>query len=395
MKGLILFFALISHTTYGQFSEYSKGYERGYHFGYCQDGLGCISPVAPVAPIPMSGSYSYEDGFSKGSIDGNKAKNTSSKGTTIQEPNLREPVKPIRYDNETQKLINSLNDVQEARAARRAEDRRQYNEAREYVIGSSCSGQSTNLNIMILNTQDYVLDKIDQYFNELTSAKLHRDDFVSITNNIKYAYKRHVNDAYMLQKSLAQKLSLLKESDSLSRALINEFEQEVVGSGVRYVVYRQKRTRREFGYNRQTKLFYTKNGYTVSDFVSKLSEIVDKYNNTKTSRDNSTIHSRNTNIVATVKIGRLEVMTEDLGQMKWDEALKACADLGGGWRLPTKDELNVLYENKDEIGGFAYDYYWSSTEYGNYDAWAQGFTNGNQYYDSKNLNGLVRSVRAF
>jgi hypothetical protein len=53
-----------------------------------------------------------------------------------------------------------------------------------------------------------------------------------------------------------------------------------------------------------------------------------------------------------VKIGNLEVMTEDLGEMYWDEAMKACADLGEGWRLPTEDELNVLYENKDEIGGF-------------------------------------------
>ena len=56
----------------------------------------------------------------------------------------------------------------------------------------------------------------------------------------------------------------------------------------------------------------------------------------------------------TIKIGNLEVMTEDLGgKMDWDEAMKACADLDEGWRLPTKDELNILYENKDKIGGFA------------------------------------------
>ena len=64
--------------------------------------------------------------------------------------------------------------------------------------------------------------------------------------------------------------------------------------------------------------------------------------------------------VSTIKIGNLEIMTEDLGRMDWMEATKACADLGDGWRLPTKDELNILYENKDKIGGFAYTYYWSS-----------------------------------
>tara|TARA_R110001606_G_scaffold26570_3_gene85855 strand:+ start:64 stop:825 length:762 start_codon:yes stop_codon:yes gene_type:complete len=105
---------------------------------------------------------------------------------------------------------------------------------------------------------------------------------------------------------------------------------------------------------------------------------------------------------STIKIGNLEVMTEDLvdmtedlGDMTWDDAKKACADLGGGWRLPTKDELNVLYENKDKIGGFAYDYYWSSTEYGNSSAWLQFFGGGGQLYYNKSSNYYVRSVRAF
>ena len=42
-------------------------------------------------------------------------------------------------------------------------------------------------------------------------------------------------------------------------------------------------------------------------------------------------------------------MTEDLGEMNWDDAMKACADLGDGWRLPTKDELNLLYENRIKL----------------------------------------------
>ncbi len=57
---------------------------------------------------------------------------------------------------------------------------------------------------------------------------------------------------------------------------------------------------------------------------------------------------------STIKIGNLEVMTEDLGRMTWDDAKEACANLGDGWRLPTKDELNILYENKHKIVIFAY-----------------------------------------
>ena len=66
-------------------------------------------------------------------------------------------------------------------------------------------------------------------------------------------------------------------------------------------------------------------------------------------------------------------MSRDLGRMNWHEAKIACKKLGPGWRLPTKDELNMLYKNKEEIGGFANNFYWSSTEYDNSSAWFQFF----------------------
>jgi len=99
--------------------------------------------------------------------------------------------------------------------------------------------------------------------------------------------------------------------------------------------------------------------------------------------------------VSTIKIGNLEIMTEDLGFNDWYGAVKACADLGDGWRLPTKDELNILYENKDKIGGFA-NYYWSSTESDSNTAWFQDFDDGYQGYgDKASLTSYVRAVRAF
>lgn len=98
--------------------------------------------------------------------------------------------------------------------------------------------------------------------------------------------------------------------------------------------------------------------------------------------------------VATIKIGDLEVMTEDLGEMNWDDAMKACADLGDGWRLPTKDELNLLYENKEKIGGFANDGgYWSSTETGLSFAWLKDFIDGKPWSFFKTTPILVRAVR--
>lgn len=103
-----------------------------------------------------------------------------------------------------------------------------------------------------------------------------------------------------------------------------------------------------------------------------------------------------------VKIENLEIAEYDFpDQMGWDEATAACSKLGTGWRLPTKDELNILYQNKRKIGNFnireLYGY-WSSTE--NEDAtrvvkdkWYQQFAHGGQYYIGSNAHH-VRAVRS-
>ena len=65
------------------------------------------------------------------------------------------------------------------------------------------------------------------------------------------------------------------------------------------------------------------------------------------------------------------------------------------WHLPTKTELEYLYEQKTVVGGFADNYYWSSTELDSFYAWLQDFTYGYQYYGYKGLTLPVRAVRAF
>ena len=43
------------------------------------------------------------------------------------------------------------------------------------------------------------------------------------------------------------------------------------------------------------------------------------------------------------------------------------------WFLPSKEELRLLYENKDVVGGFSEDFYWSSSAGSDGKFWAQGF----------------------
>jgi hypothetical protein len=67
-----------------------------------------------------------------------------------------------------------------------------------------------------------------------------------------------------------------------------------------------------------------------------------------------------------------------------------------GWYLPSKAELNLLYQQKGLVGGFAITHYWSSTEYKANSVWIQYFGNGHQRIsNSESYANAVRAIRAF
>ena len=87
-------------------------------------------------------------------------------------------------------------------------------------------------------------------------------------------------------------------------------------------------------------------------------------------------------------------------------AARICGDLvlGGysDWFLPSRDELWKMYLNKFTIGGFANDYYWSSSEHFDYNYWDSGiyacwvrFNTGEQGWGDKNAPDYVRAARYF
>lgn len=85
-------------------------------------------------------------------------------------------------------------------------------------------------------------------------------------------------------------------------------------------------------------------------------------------------------------------------------AVKLCYDYEKNgyddWFLPSRDELNLMYEvlHLNGIGSFSDYYYWSSSEYNNgadY-AWSQTFSNGSLYNNFDRDTGLnIRLCRAF
>jgi hypothetical protein len=128
------------------------------------------------------------------------------------------------------------------------------------------------------------------------------------------------------------------------------------------------------------------------------------YGNTQAKGDGPYAGEANTSIIVAAQVA--------IGDDGSTYAARICNELQitesdktyGDWYLPSKAELNMMYQNKATIdatatsnggSGFAGTYYWSSTEQGTDYAYAQYFDIGNQYYDLKNSTGRVRAIRAF
>ena len=88
------------------------------------------------------------------------------------------------------------------------------------------------------------------------------------------------------------------------------------------------------------------------------------------------------------------------GCSEFNKAASLCKNLSlngyGDWYLPSLDELNQLYINRDAIGGFDGLWYWSSTEASSTTAWRIYSDDGTQFVLSKYVDDCsVRAVRAF
>jgi len=96
-----------------------------------------------------------------------------------------------------------------------------------------------------------------------------------------------------------------------------------------------------------------------------------------------------------VKIDNLEVTQNDFQkEINWFESNDITIKLGDGWRLPNKEELNLLFTNKDKIGGFKSKAYWSSSLVSkNGKALVKYFDNGSELDFSISMNAFSRFIR--
>jgi len=106
-----------------------------------------------------------------------------------------------------------------------------------------------------------------------------------------------------------------------------------------------------------------------------------------------------------VIIDNLMVQSEDLGTAYRDDAISLCNNsrVAGftDWRLPTKDELAMIYNARSEIPDLKSSKYWSSSVYtklnggivGGYYYYYLDFSNGSTGYNNKSYLYNVRAVR--
>jgi hypothetical protein len=87
------------------------------------------------------------------------------------------------------------------------------------------------------------------------------------------------------------------------------------------------------------------------------------------------------------------------GTCGWYRAMEDCKSLKlngyDNWRLPSATELNSLYNNKNEIGGFHDDYYWSYEGTSGDDIYVVYFGNGASSSRYRSRYFRVRAVRSF
>ncbi len=102
------------------------------------------------------------------------------------------------------------------------------------------------------------------------------------------------------------------------------------------------------------------------------------------------------------KTGKIAYM-DDEGPMTWNNAMNIHEQIGEGWRLPTLDELRLMYKNigqgADNRGEFADELYWSATPFDDYQARLLRFSDGNASYHFNSVGTyrkfLVRPIQDF
>lgn len=254
------------------------------------------------------------------------------------------------------------------------------------------SGHKTIITKIELNSEYTILSFEHEYYNPGNSSwlNLYRSAYIKDRNSgDKYKLIKAIGITYDPEKTIIKSGEQIKFKLYFPRISDNcDAIDFIEGASSNWNTYNIK----------------LRNSYESSSSSSNKSENIQSTSNKTSINSERTLTGKEASSkkrdIEIVRIGSLEVMTKDVAygwekakETSWYDARRTLAELGDGWRLPTMYELNILYKNKDKIGGFQFGAYWSSDEGINNAAWKKFFGNGNEFWNSKSDGGYVRAVR--
>ena len=147
-------------------------------------------------------------------------------------------------------------------------------------------------------------------------------------------------------------------------------------------------------------------GYVAGETHGLIAAVADQMSSIRWYRGDYVTTGATGTVVGTGATNTDAIIAVQGGEFTYYAAGFARAYTGGGytdWFLPSKDALNKMYENIGQgnvlglgnVGNFSPNYYWSSTENDNFNAWLQYFVDGGQGSFNKGFTNSVRAVRAF
>ena len=92
----------------------------------------------------------------------------------------------------------------------------------------------------------------------------------------------------------------------------------------------------------------------------------------------------------------IEIALHDIQtKMNWNDGILACNELGDGWRLPDKEEFELIYNElyNEGLGNFRPEIYWTCEELFDEAASNFHFDKGKSYSYFKTVEYNIRPVR--
>lgn len=215
-----------------------------------------------------------------------------------------------------------------------------------------------------------------------------------VANPTEQEHKNAIKYKLMQVKYLNDSEKLL--FSSLGSDKLDSIFSELIGKEVYYQNYfifsstKNRRTNWELSEGFGGNIKINDNGISHNDLLTIAKEICIK------------VRASKEFIIGDAKdFGYLKIAEHDFPvEMTLLEGISACADLGYGWRLPTIDELQFMYTNKDQIGGFMQTVYWSSSSgfdqsTGLNSSWYLSFYNGDgSLYYKTTSKSRIRAVKS-